>query len=429
MIKQFREPRLSLWQSAIDQSVVTADQGVVEKNVEAGAAFFDRPDEREPLVRDTAKFCDALEQGIPEREIEKGVMEVVGRCSNLAFRAAGTLIKNLVMGHPFDENRAKYELTEKFGSCDSRYANAAILYAKFLASGSQIPYRLHRELSDFVIEELPKEATIGVLADWGTGQKEARAVLQQVANKQPHVVIHLGDIYYAGTAFEVENYFYRPWRSILGQAGNPRSFSLSGNHDMYSGGEAYYSLLDKLGQPASYFCLRNKDWQIIAMDTGLHARLGLDPTRLEQSEAEWLIDKMKNRGDRKTILLSHHQLFSADEKFEGQTFNIPLYKQLVSVLVGVDIWLWGHEHNLVVYEPYMNLQRGRCIGCGAFPVGIGEIPSVHANPDVPLKEVRLSEKGDFYQHGYAMIELKGSAASVEYFQDGDEMHPLYSEDI
>ncbi len=99
---------------------------------------------------------------------------------------------------------------------------------------------------------------------------------------------------------------------------------------------------------------------------------------------EWLVDKIVNRDDRKTILLSHHQLFSADEKFEGQSFNIPLYKQIVSVLGNVDLWLWGHEHNLVVYEPYMNLRRGRCIGCGAFPVGKEELPSVHVNADVPL---------------------------------------------
>jgi predicted phosphodiesterase len=429
MIKQFRDPRLSLWQSAIDESVASTKSVAVDKGPGAGAAFFDRPDDREPLVRDTANFCSALEQRIPEEELKKGPMEVIGRCSNLAFRAAGTFIQSIVMGHPFDENRARDELKEKFSSCDSRYANAAILYAKFLAKGSQIPYRRHKQLSDFVIEDLPKDATIGLLADWGTGQKEAQTVLQQVANKHPQVVIHLGDIYYAGTAFEVENYFYRPWRSILGQAGNPRTFSLSGNHDMYSGGDAYYSLLDKLAQPASYFCFRNNEWQIIGLDTGLHAKLGLEPTSLEQSEAEWLVDKIENRGDRKTILLSHHQVFSADEKFNGQSFNIPLYKQVASVLGKVDIWFWGHEHNLVLFEPYMNLQRGRCIGCGAFPVGTGELPSIHANPDVPLKQVRLSMRGAFYQHGYVTIQLKGPAASVAYFQDGDEVNPLFQEDL
>jgi hypothetical protein len=428
MIKQFRDPRLSLWQSAIDESVVSANQIELEKSATA-SAVFNRPDDRDPLIRDTVKFCSALDQDVPEQELEKGAMQVVGRCSNLAFKAAGTFIKNLVMGHPFDENKARDELKEKFGSCDSRYANAAVLYAKFLASGSQVPYRRHKELSDFVIEDLPEKGQIGVVADWGTGQVEARTVLQQIAKKAPAIVVHLGDIYYAGTAFEVENYFFRPWRSILAPSGNPRTFSLAGNHDMYSGGAPYYDLLDKLSQPASYFCLRNRYWQIIAMDTGLNAKFGIDPTSLERTEVEWLVDKIVNRDDRKTILLSHHQLFSADEKFEGQSFNIPLYKQIVSVLGNVDLWLWGHEHNLVVYEPYMNLRRGRCIGCGAFPVGKEELPSVHVNADVPLKGVSLGEHGDFYQHGYAIIKLDGPTASAAYFQDGDEQNPLYEENL
>ncbi|MGA8088657.1 MAG: metallophosphoesterase [Terracidiphilus sp.] len=428
MIKQFRDPRLSLWQSAIDEAVVSASQRELKKSA-TGIAVFDRPDQREPLVRDTADFCAALDNHVPEQELEKGVMQVVGRCSNLAFKAASTFIKNLVLGYPFDENEARNELMEKFGSCDSRYADAAILYAKFLTSGSHIPYRTHVDLSDFVIEDLPEAALIGLVADWGTGQGEARIVLQQVAKKNPNIVIHLGDIYYAGTEFEVQNYFYRPWRSILGAAGNPRSFSLAGNHDMYSGGMAYYSLLDQLAQPASYFCLRNKYWQVIGIDTGVNAKFGVDPTTLKESEAEWLVDKIENRGNRKTILLSHHQLFSADEKFVGQSFNIPLYKQVASVLGNVDIWLWGHEHNLVIYEPYMNLRRARCIGCGAFPVGKEELPSVHVNADVPCKTVSLARRGDFYQHGYAMIQLDGPNASAAYFQDGDEQNPLYKEDL
>lgn len=429
MIKQFRNPRLSLWQSAVDEATVSASRTELEKGILAGPAGFERPDDRDPLVRDAARFCDALDKVVSDQALEKGPMEVVGRCSNLAFKAAGTLIKNALMGEPFDENKAKRDLTEKFGSCDPRYVNAAILYARFLAKGSEIPYRRHQKLSDFIIEELPEEGLIGLVADWGTGQREARIVLEQIAKKNPKFVIHLGDIYYAGTAFEVENYFYRPWRSILASAGITRSFSLSGNHDMYSGGVPYYGLLDKLAQPASYFCLRNEHWQIIAMDTGLNAKLGLAPTYLETSEAEWLVEKIINRGTRKTILLSHHQLFSADEKFEGQSFNIPLYKQLSSALGQVDLWLWGHEHNLVIFEPYMNLRRGRCIGCGAFPVGIGELPAVQANPNVPVKDVRLGKRGDFYQHGYAVLALKGAGGSVEYFQDGHENSPVYREDL
>jgi predicted phosphodiesterase len=265
------------------------------------------------------------------------------------------------------------------------------------------------------------------LADWGTGQREAWTVLRQVSRKNPQIVIHLGDIYYAGTEFEVQSYFYKPWQIILHENGNPRTFTLAGNHDMYSGGKSFYNLLDQLKQPASYFCLRNRNWQIIGLDTGLHAKMGLEPTFLEPSEVEWLLDKIQNSGGRRTVLLSHHQLFSADEQFKGQSFNIDLYKQTCTALNNVELWLWGHEHNLVIFEPYMNLKRGRCIGCGAFPVGAGELPASHKNSDVPLKPIHLSRRGDFYQHGYAVMMLNGAAGNVDYYQDGDENIPLYSE--
>jgi len=53
-------------------------------------------------------------------------------------------------------------------------------------------------------------------------------------------------------------------------------YTLSGNHDMYSGGMGYYPLLKRLNtadiqQPASCFCLRSGDnrWQFFALNTGL----------------------------------------------------------------------------------------------------------------------------------------------------------------
>src|SRR5260370_37637730 len=83
-----------------------------------------------------------------------------------------------------------------------------------------------------------------------------RRILEQVSRKNPDVVVHLGDIYYSGTEYEVENWFEAIWRQTLDLT-SIRTFTLSGNHDMYSGGAAYYGLIDRLGQPARYFALRN----------------------------------------------------------------------------------------------------------------------------------------------------------------------------
>src|SRR5439155_180981 len=83
----------------------------------------------------------------------------------------------------------------------------------------------------------------------------------------------------------------------------------AGNHDRYSGGRGYLELLARLGQPASYFCLQNQAWQLLAGDTGLHDR---DPkhrhanvTSLEEGELGWHLDKITRFGaSRGTITLS-----------------------------------------------------------------------------------------------------------------------------
>ena len=158
----------------------------------------------------------------------------------------------------------------KFGDCDPKYAEAAAKYAEyFVAQQKQIPYIVYKNLSDFVIDgKLPAKAKVAILGDWGTGQDAAKLLLRQIANKKPDVVIHLGDIYYAGTQFEVNTYFLQIWQQILNlgdKLDRIPTFTLAGNHDMYSGGVPYYHLIKKLGQPASYFCLRNANWQFIGL--------------------------------------------------------------------------------------------------------------------------------------------------------------------
>ena len=189
--------------------------------------------------------------------------------------------------------------------------------------------------------------------DWGTGQDAAKLVLRQIANKKPDVVIHLGDIYYAGTQFEVNNYFLQIWQQILNLGDNLDripTFTLAGNHDMYSGGGPYYELIKKLGQPASYFCLRNANWQFIGLDTGYHdhnpAGAGAGATFLQDTEVTWLADKVNNAGGRRSVLLSHHQLFTAYDAIDNGEINMRLFPQVAPLLPKVALWLWGHEHDL-----------------------------------------------------------------------------------
>jgi hypothetical protein len=92
------------------------------------------------------------------------------------------------------------------------------------------------------------------------------------------------------------------------------------------------------------------------------------------------------------------------------------------------MWFWGHEHNLVIFKKYMGV-LGRCIGYGAFPVAIEEIPSKPKFPDVPLEDVKLGKGPGLYNHGYVLMELDGPRAAVSYYQDSDEETPLFRENI
>lgn len=449
-IRHVRDPRLSLLQAAFGE-VIAEERGERATRGEFVPSLALRPSLNDPdnaILDEITDACLALadERALPtavknlraagtEDGTTRGLWDTLTYCSKSAAGLVSSWWDKAWGVEETELQAYKDALTQQFGGCDPKFVKALTKYAQLLISRGEIPYRRWQDINAFVIEDkLPEQGVVGFVADWGTGQPTAVEVLRQVRQHDPAVVIHLGDIYYAGTDYEVENYFYKVWREVLQlDVSGIHSYTLAGNHDYYAGGQPYYTLLDKLQQPASYFCLRNAHWQIIALDTALrdeHLKPGAPPTSLDPSELAWLKDKMLNSGGRRTILLSHHQLFSTNEQFEGRSYNPLLHSQLAPLLPKVDLWLWGHEHDLVVFEPHMNLARGRCIGGSAFPVGKYEMPAAHVNPNVPYKrEVELSKGQSFYYHCYAMLKLDGAAASVSYCEDRDGGRILFTEEL
>jgi len=290
----------------------------------------------------------------------------------------------------------------KFSSCDPEWFEAIEKYFENFGldhSHQDIPYVNYRSLSDFVCEGLPDDLSIGILGDWGTGQSIAVDQLKSLVEKEPDLIIHLGDVYYAGTEDEYDNKL----KALIDnyakdKSGNPIPFlNMPGNHDMYAGGQAFYnafawqnrrnasSKLPMIEQNASYFCLKSisLDWQILAMDTSYHDHnpflVDSGMTRVREREVEWALEKI-NGFPGQTILLSHHQPFSPYEEIGSMELKKPtdyyknphllaLHERLQSESQsGVCLWIWGHEHNLCIYSPFAGIEHGRCVGHSAVPV-------------------------------------------------------------
>jgi hypothetical protein len=153
-------------------------------------------------------------------------------------------------------------------------------------------------------------------------------------------------------------------------------------------------------------------------------------TSIAAAEEAWLKRKIADTRERKTILLSHHQLFSAFGpvgRIDGQeyAYNRNLYASLGDVLDKVEWWFWGHEHNLAIYEPYMGLKRGRCLGCSAVPVLVSQqsyklrkdLATLHSG-DFPSwrTDAQLGNNGTDYSHAFAILRLNELDPSAEYYE-------------
>jgi hypothetical protein len=262
------------------------------------------------------------------------------------------------------------------------------------------------------IYQIDDRVKISMAGDWGTGTDEAKTVAEAMKKSEPDFTIHLGDVYYVGDDNEVRENFlgektspYKPVKWVMGSKG---SFALNGNHEMYAEGNGYWRMvLPRMGltkrgsewgsgQWASFFCLENKHWRIIGLDTGynstrfdwgklpvfqrskwLRKTTWFKPTcTIPKPLLEWLESAVNPDADKRgIILLSHHGPHSAFQDW----YQIPS-KQLASLIHRPVLWIWGHEHKLAIYDKFSVKDGiatyGRCIGHGGMPVERGKAPDI-----------------------------------------------------
>jgi hypothetical protein len=282
-------------------------------------------------------------------------------------------------------------------------------------------------------------ARLVVVGDWGTGLPRARAVASYMAEevadalaygREAHV-IHLGDVYYSGLPSEIRQHVLACWPVTPEQArAGVTSWSLNGNHDMYSGGFGYFETLlgdprfagqhSADGAPTSFFRLAAPSWDFVGLDTSWDTDVmskGVSGV-LEDPQAGFVAEIARASG-RKLVLLSHHQLMSVyDQADLGPVLPAKLGPVLDSGRVAA--WWWGHEHRCMGFEAAHGVRFPRCLGHGGVPV-----LQTYAAGD-PVKPPGAWEAAGFLEDaggdcwarfGFAVLDLDGSQMQVRYRDD------------
>jgi hypothetical protein len=204
------------------------------------------------------------------------------------------------------------------------------------------------------------------------------------------------------------------------------SWSLNGNHDMYSGGNGYYDTLladprfaaqhSADGAATSFFRLTAPGWDFVGLDTSW------DPDVLSQGASGVLQDpqasyvaEVAKASDRKLVLLSHHQLTTV---YDQADIGPVLTAKLGPVLTGnrVTAWWWGHEHRCVGFEATQGVRFPRCIGHGGVPV-----LQTHTDDDKPRAPWAWQPSGyldsggqRWALFGFAVFDLDGDRIQARY---------------
>jgi hypothetical protein len=286
---------------------------------------------------------------------------------------------------------------------------------------------------------IPDQVTIALLGDWGGNNQPAQEVASSAKGMMGagDVIVHLGDVYYAGTDdaglvehdYEDDN-FLKVWPGSPG-----RSFALNSNHDMYAHGTGYFqtaltSSTFASQNGCSYFALCNDEFRIVGLDTAYYdpdpgatgfMTGSLGPTG-PGTQAQFLQDQAQAAADanQTLVVLSHHNGL----QYDGSR-TLPLWGEVAAALAPLSgrtvIWYWGHEHMGVVYKDQaVNgiTIRPRCCGHGCIPWGVAT--GLNA-PNIEWYETTVVGPGSNYlvANGFATVALDGSSiAETFYRQDG-----------
>jgi hypothetical protein len=292
--------------------------------------------------------------------------------------------------------------------------------------------------------EIPEDnARVVVVGDWGSGLPRARAVAgfmgqevqEAIAAGQAVHVVHLGDVYYSGDPVEYKRRVLADgmWPVTAEMArGGVTSWSLNGNHDMYSGGWGFFDTLlaeerfakqrSPDGKPTSWFRIKTPSWDLAGLDTSWDPEvLSLGQKGVLADPQAEVLQRWAGESDRRLMLLSHHQLVSSYDLGDlGSVLPHKLEPLFTSKRIAA--WLWGHEHRCMAFSASHGVPFQRCIGHGGIPV-----PARDENTPIPAPGV-WQDSGSFEENdarwntfGFAVLDFDGPRVQIRYLDDAGKL--------
>jgi hypothetical protein len=373
-----------------------------------------------------AKTITAL-QHPPHRELL--MLHSLLNDPNAAFAKAATAAPKGLFTHVGPDGQVY------FGDVDYDSTDIGWAYcfpAMVLTDGETPPFKVGNVI------QIPDTTTLALLGDWGGWNAPAQSIAAAV--KSIPYIVHLGDVYYAGTnggtlldPYEPDH-FTKVWPGVPG-----RSFALNSNHDMYAHATGY-SLTALMAPPftaqgGNCFALYNAAFRIVGLDTAYYApdsaidefpgyMIGsLGPT--EGPQMQFLQSQIGQLTAGQTlILLSHHNGLTENGSLPQETdAAYTLWQQVTQLVKQIPatasknvVWYYGHVHVGAVYKPQTVggvTIYPRCCGHSCIPWGIA---TELQTPNVLWFEQQVLGPGSdyFVTNGYATLALDGASLTEAF---------------
>ncbi|MFT5890508.1 MAG: hypothetical protein ACI9Y7_000600 [Dokdonia sp.] len=180
----------------------------------------------------------------------------------------------------------------------------------------------------------PDGARIAIIGDWGTGAYKdghvkkcpAQLVIDGIMklDPKPDYIIHLGDVYYAGTKKEERDNFIGLLDTLPADF-KGEIFTMNSNHEMYDGANGLFeeTIRNPLFEPqngSTYFSIEVGDWVIVGLDSAYYdkSHLYMDGAIYNENGGLEQVKFLENKEEKaraegkQLFLLTHHNPIEYD---------------------------------------------------------------------------------------------------------------------